>query len=215
MKSQRKIERKPRKIVKLILKVLGIALAIFVAYVIIKMVIAAISHDVPTIFGRSYFIVQTGSMEKEIMVGDLVVVKHVDISTVGKQDIVVFTCIDPSQPIYGEVIVHRVKDIVSDGDILKLITQGDANPLEDAYRVTSDNFIGKVVAISSFWGYVLGLFVSPYSIVFVVVLVILLNIVATQVRKIAKIRKESKDNECSEEEEKIKEEILRSINKEK
>lgn len=215
LKSQELQTKNPKlkRIINISLKILGTIAALLVAYIIIKIVIATISGTFPTIFGRSLFLVKTPSMEDKISVGDLVIVKHGVIENVAQNDVIAFRCIDPSQPIYGEVIIHRAIEINNVNGI-SITTKGDANAIADTFKVTSSNYIGEVVGVSSFFGKILSFF-SIYGIVFAIILSILLNIIMHQINKIAKLRKEAQEEQKIENEAKIREEILQNINKEK
>ena len=71
-------------------------------------------NDMPKIFGYSYAVVISGSMEPEIQVKDIVYVKEQDSYAVG--DVITYEK-------YGAFITHRIIDIV-DGEY---ITKGDKN----------------------------------------------------------------------------------------
>ncbi len=79
---------------------------------------------VPSFFGWKPFIVLSGSMETQIMTGDVVVVKEVDNSTLKEGDIIAFKDDEV-------VITHRIERIeVVDGET-RYITKGDNNNTED------------------------------------------------------------------------------------
>lgn len=100
-----------------------------------------------TIGGYSMFKVATGSMEPTIKVNALLVCDSVGIETVELDDIICFESTNASMK--GQVITHRVVAINLVNGVLRLTTRGDANVVEDAFYVTENNFIGKVVWYSS------------------------------------------------------------------
>ena len=211
MKNQESQELKSKKILNNILKVLGGIIVLLVAYIILKVIIAALTGTIPTIFGVSLFLVQTPSMEGTIEVGDLVVVKHSSFAKAEVNDIISFFCIDPNQPIYGEAIVHRVIEITPSGE---LVTKGDANLAEDLYGVNSGNYIGKVIYVSTFLGKIFSGISSSYAIVFVIVIAVLLNIAVFEIKKILKLKKEENEESKEAEQERLKQELLEEIKKE-
>ena len=105
--------------------------------------VQAISKGYVQICGLSMFRVVTGSMEPEIPVGALLITKQTDIEKIALRDIVCFQTQESA--IWGEIVTHRVVEILKiDGDIL-LRTQGDANLVSDGYLVEQEYLIGKVI----------------------------------------------------------------------
>ena len=79
-------------LMKKILKIVVICLLIIILAINVSVIIQAKTNPdkVPGIFGYKPFIVLSGSMESEIQVGDLVLVKEVDTSTLKENDIIAF-----------------------------------------------------------------------------------------------------------------------------
>ncbi len=98
-------------------------------------------------FGKySFFRVVTGSMEPEILVGDLIMTKKVDINELKVGDVITFSSKSPTT--IGKIITHRIIDItVSENGNVLLQTKGDANLVADGYYVDSSNLIGRVSGI--------------------------------------------------------------------
>jgi len=88
--------------------------------------------DQPAVFGWSWAVVISGSMEDAISVNDLVVIHEQDHYTTG--DIITFRS-------NGAIITHRITAKTPDG----YITKGDANNTEDLQPTLKQNVIGKVV----------------------------------------------------------------------
>lgn len=81
---------------------------------------------VPGLFGYKPFIVLSGSMESQIHVGDLVLVKEVDANTLKKNDIIAY------RDAKNTVTTHRIVEVIKNEDgSLSFITKGDANNVED------------------------------------------------------------------------------------
>lgn len=107
-------------------------------FISISMIRAKVSGKQPEIMGYKFFVVLTGSMEPDIGIGDLIIVKTVDPMTINSGDIITF---QSSQS--ENIITHRVKE-KSDNENIEFITKGDANNVEDPNLVNSDSLIGKV-----------------------------------------------------------------------
>ncbi|AST93525.1 signal peptidase I [Sutcliffiella cohnii] len=110
----------------------------------------------PSIFGFSFLIVLTGSMEPQISVGDLTIIKKIPFEKVLEEDVVTFR-MNNSQTF----VTHRVERIV---DNSALETKGDANNVIDDELVTEEQLVGKVMFIVPKAGYILNVIKNPYTI---------------------------------------------------
>ena len=164
------------------------ALAIFVFTVT---ALAKKENKIPVFFGYSFSIVMTPSMEPDITVGELLIVKTFDMEDVKEGDVVVFTGLSGS--VAGERIVHKVVEKGTDEEGLYLITQGVNNPVPDADKVRQSNFVGISAGHSVFWGKVVTFIFRTKSILFMLLLVILTVIMVKQIKGIAAAVKEDKD----------------------
>lgn len=124
--------------------VLGTAVIVLVVAALLPLMILRIS-------GSEAFTVMTGSMEPEIPVGSLVVVKHTDAASVAEGDVIAFEK-------GGAVVVHRVQE--NDGEAGEITTKGDANDVQDPRPVRYDEVIGVVThhydSLGALMGYVTG-----------------------------------------------------------
>jgi len=126
-----KIVKKIMKIIIQSLTVVLFALLILAIYCKVQMLVQ--KQDFVTIFGYTIFQVASGSMEPELYVDDVILVKvSKDIEV---NDVISYLDDDA-------IITHRVISI--DGDFLT--TKGDANNTLDA-NVPKDAIIGKVVSV--------------------------------------------------------------------
>lgn len=90
---------------------------------------------VPVLFGWRPYLIQSGSMEPRIQVGDVVIAapEHDPQALLGR--VTVFT--DPDRPDRNKT--HRVVQIADDG---ALVTKGDANPTPDSQHVAMSEVQG-------------------------------------------------------------------------
>ena len=91
---------------------------------------------VPDFFGIKPFIVLTGSMEKEISGGDLVVTRTIDPTTLKVGDII-------SYKIEDSVITHRIVELTENDSQPAFITKDDANNVADTDPVDHSQVEGK------------------------------------------------------------------------
>lgn len=143
--------------------------------------------SMPMPFGIGASIVLSGSMEPELEVDDLIIVKQQDEYFVG--DMVVFQS-------HGVLIVHRI--IAMDGETV--ITQGDANNTADD-PIQLEDIKGSVICTIPSAGVALNFLRSPVGIFIVVGGAILLMELS--------IRREKKESDADLEP--IKEEIRRLL----
>ena len=135
-----KKSQKRKLIGKILVKVIYILLLPIILWELI-IVIKTIKNpnETPDVFGIKTFTIISGSMEPNISVNDLVIIKKVEKSEIKKGDIISFK-------INGEIITHRVINIETDtnGEIL-YTTQGDANNIQDYNKITFENIEGKYI----------------------------------------------------------------------
>lgn len=94
--------------------------------------------------GFSMFRVVTGSMEPEIPTGAALICHKTALADIRRGDIICYRT--EVSDIKGEIVTHRVVDIVMDEDgSIALETQGDANITPDPYLVREENLVGRVI----------------------------------------------------------------------
>lgn len=106
--------------------------------IIILVILALLPVTIPKVLGYQTYEVVSGSMEPEIPVGSLVLVKPADPYDIAVDDIIAFT----SDKDGGAVVTHRVIEI--DSGNAEFTTKGDANELQDMNPVPFSNLIGRV-----------------------------------------------------------------------
>lgn len=114
-----------------------------------------------------FFVVSSSSMVPNLEIGDIIVVSgNTDFEDLKVDDIIVF-----DEPGYGsKVIVHRVIEIYDDV-IRRIVTKGDHNLAPDDWRVTSGDYIGKVVFSIPKVGYLTTALVPPMNYIVIVIVI--------------------------------------------
>ncbi len=92
---------------------------------------------VPGLFGYKPLIVMSGSMENEMEIGDLVIVKDVPNTEIDKNNIIAYHDID------GKIVTHRVLEIIVKDNERCFRTKGDMNNAQDDTIVCSNSIEGK------------------------------------------------------------------------
>jgi signal peptidase len=129
-------------------KAISVVRSIFIYLLALAIIIAAILFAVnkspqKSLFGYRYYTVLTPSMEPELSVGDLVIVKLCDSDEIAVSDVITF---NPSSET-DAYLTHRVTECLPDYQgtgVTCFRTKGDANDTEDAFLLDSSRLIGKV-----------------------------------------------------------------------
>ncbi len=117
---------------------------------------------VPSVFGYKPFIVLSGSMETEIKVGDLIITKMVDPTTLGVDDVIAFRDSE------GAVTTHRIIEVVNREGIDYFITKGDNNTSQDQNLVELGDVEGIYVTRIPSVGNLLNGLANPTTIIIVI-----------------------------------------------
>jgi signal peptidase I len=107
--------------------------------------------------GYRSFLVQSGSMEPTILIGDIVVAQEQP--SYSQNETITFK--DES----GRVVTHRIIKVVNKKQFK---TKGDANRSEDEALVNKENIIGKVVFTVPKLGYLVGFSKTPLGLIILV-----------------------------------------------
>lgn len=127
------------KILKKILTVIIMFILCSILFVSIVILVNSYirPNEVPSFLGWKPFIVLSGSMETQIMTGDIAVVKEVDTNSLQTNDIIAF------KDNGNVVITHRIVEIVTEDDgKTKYKTKGDNNNSEDSGYVYPEQVEG-------------------------------------------------------------------------
>ena len=134
-----------------------IALILTIIFITCSFVSCGTSSDKPwSIFGYTPLGVVSPSMEPLIKVGDLIIIKEVDVNDIKVGDVICF--LDPTSSSETKVLItHRIADIyVEDGKSFA-ITVGDMNSVVDVtpLELNDENVIGMYTGtrISSIGGF--------------------------------------------------------------
>lgn len=118
--------------------------------------------------GYKPFIVMSGSMETTINIGDLVIVKKVNSSSIHTGDIIAFK--------NGNIVIsHRVKEVINDSGIYKFKTKGDNNNVADDFIVSSDAIEGIFVNKIPGLGSILLFLGKPIGLLMVILVIIIIS----------------------------------------
>ena len=89
--------------------------------------------------------IATGSMEPELYVGDVAVIKKCNANDVEEGDIIEYQ-------MEGYTVIHRIKSKTQKNGKFTFVTKGDNNNTEDSEPVSEEQLIGKVIFKVRFLG---------------------------------------------------------------
>lgn len=153
--------------------ILGTVLLIVLIAVLILMFNARISGEAPSVFGYQIFRVSSGSMEPELMIGDVILVKEAEPIDIEKGDIVTYK--GKEGDFSGKFITHKMIEDpqLVDGEYV-FKSQGIVEGALPDPLWYEDQLLGEFVCKVPFIDSVYTFFLKPYGlIVFILVIMVL------------------------------------------
>lgn len=137
---------------------LQIIMCVFILFLLIFNICAMVQRtqgkQIPVVFGYSFAVVVSGSMEPEISINDVVIIKAQD--KYKENDVITF-CDTRT----GEYVTHRIILVSEDG---KYLTKGDANNTDDKLMIPNEVVVGKVVGVMRGVGVIIQKMQTPLGI---------------------------------------------------
>ncbi|MCT9096542.1 signal peptidase I [Haloarchaeobius sp. HME9146] len=128
------------------------AINVVALLLLLVVVIPFIIYAVPQVAGGDQsYVVLTGSMEPAISPGDVVIVTHVDPTTIEVGDVIIYERANMNVPTTHRVVERTTTET---GDIA-FVTKGDANEDTDSGLVTTGAVIGEISLTLPKVGYVI------------------------------------------------------------
>lgn len=167
-------KEKINKILKITTKILEIIFTIFIILFCMIVLCQRVFNQENGLFGYRVFTIVTKSMEPDLKVGDIILVKETPIEEIKKGDNVTYQGM--SDDLNGKIITHQVKDYIDENGTRILYTQGiNSSTMDPAvyefqlygvvkYKFVVLSFIYKV--ITNTVGFIFFI-VIPLSYVFV------------------------------------------------
>lgn len=147
-----------------------------------------------SLFGWKPYVVLSDSMQKDFQVGDMVVTREVDASTLVPGDIIAFESIDPNS--YGEVFTHKIREATEYEGEPAFTTYGTTTGDNDEYPALVSRVQGKFAFAIPKAGYVFDFFKSPMGYV-VLVLIPFSILIGLQIRNIVRLLREGNDQQAA------------------
>lgn len=159
------------RIIKLIKNIICWTLIVVLVFTLVVFFMSRINGSTPSVFGYSIFRVSSGSMEPELMVGDIILDKTVD----NPEDLKVGDVITFKSSDYGDLLVtHKViKAPYEENGKLMLQTKGIANEVEDK-PISVDNVKGIMICKVDYLDTVYNVFLSPWGLLILIALIVII-----------------------------------------
>ena len=164
-------KNKVLRIIKLIKNIICWKLIAVLVFTLVVFFMSRINGSTPSVFGYSIFRVSSGSMEPELMVGDIILDKTVD----NPEDLKVGDVITFKSSDYGDLLVtHKViKAPYEENGKLMLQTKGIANEVEDK-PISVDNVKGIMICKVDYLDTVYNVFLSPWGLLILIALIVII-----------------------------------------
>lgn len=140
------------KLLKILWKILKGIITVFLLIILLLVIFQKVTKNKVTIGDIYIFQIATGSMVPEYKIGDVIVVKKEDTSSLKVGDDI--TYLGEIDNFRGLIITHRIVNIREEDGKRYITTKGIANILEDP-EISEDNVYGKVIyhtVLFSFFG---------------------------------------------------------------
>jgi len=191
------MKEKTKKIRKILLLILRIAIWVALAAFILVVCLQRFSDNKISFFNYRMFTVVSQSMTPKYDIGDVLISKEIDPSKIKENDVISY--LGKTGDFSGKVITHRVVNVEKRADGKYYYrTKGDANIVEDPI-VTEDQLYGVVVyksAILSLVYRIVGTKVGFYLFIIIPLLFIIgSEMITSLLEKEDERRKKLKDKE--------------------
>ena len=141
-KKSEKIDKR-NKLIKLIIYIMIIPIIFYNISLIFFSIIN--KSETPNFFGIKTFVIISGSMEPNLKISDIVIIKKCEQNELKENDIISFRS--------GQsVITHRINQIIETENGVEYITKGDNNNTKDNGTVKFDDIEGKYIGKIEYLG---------------------------------------------------------------
>lgn len=162
IKNRFGIKPKVKNVLHKIKNILCWTLIVALVATLIIILSSKMSGQTPSFFGYTIFRVNTGSMEPELMVGDIILDKEIeDVNTLKKGDIVTFHGTGQTS---GMLVTHKIikAPYQDENGKIMLQTKGVANDIADD-EISAERLVGVMICKIPFLDILYNVFLSPFG----------------------------------------------------
>lgn len=174
IRNRRNRNNKIKKILTITVYILLIPLLVYNISLIFQAVLNP--NETPSFLGIKSYVILSGSMQPEIDIGDIVIVKDVEENELQNKDIISFR--------EGQtVITHRIIDIQTVDNEKQFTTKGDNNNSADNNVISADVIEGKVITVIPFLGKIGIMLKGKITIILAVIIFYIYLVKSEKVKK--------------------------------
>lgn len=162
IKNRFRIKPEVKNVLHKIKNILCWTLIVALVATLIIILSSKMSGQTPSFLGYTIFRVNTGSMEPELMVGDIILDKEIeDVNTLKKGDIVTFHGTGQTS---GMLVTHKIikAPYQDENGKIMLQTKGVANDIADD-EISAERLVGVMICKIPFLDILYNVFLSPFG----------------------------------------------------
>ena len=165
--------RKALNIAKIVKNIVCWTLVAVLVFIVITFLLARVNGGTPSVFGYTLHRIETGSMEPELHVEDVILCKDIsDVKEVQAGDIITF---QGGARFDNRKVTHRVQTApyLDDAGEWVLVTKGDANEIDDGeikFDKVESKMLQKVEALRILYSF----FFSPWGLIIFIGMLLLI-----------------------------------------
>ena len=173
-----------RKIIKIILYIIAVPIIFYNISLIFFSVVN--KNETPSFFGIKTFVIISGSMEPELNIGDIVIIKKCSQEELKENDIISYK--------YGQSeITHRIIQIEDNENGKEYITKGDNNNVRDSENIKYENIEGKCIVKIRHLGKVILILKNKIVLICIILILYLIYAGDTKRNKKWDLRREKRE----------------------
>ena len=158
---------------KKIANVITTVLLIVLVLLVLAMFAMRLTGRTPSIFGYQVYRVSSDSMEPELMIGDVILVRSVPADEIKKGDIITYNSLQGETR--GRSITHRVvSEPEITGDRYFYQTKGDVPGATPDPQITYDQVEGKFICKIPVIDKLYSFFLTPYGLISIIAVIVIM-----------------------------------------
>lgn len=183
IRKSKRINRR-RKIIKIIVYIIAVPIIFYNISLIFFSVVN--KNETPSFFGIKTFVIISGSMEPELNIGDIVIIKKCSQEELKENDIISYK--------YGQSeITHRIIQIEDNENGKEYITKGDNNNVRDSENIKYENIEGKSIGKIRHLGKVILILKNKIVLICIILILYLIYAGDTKRNKKWDLRREKRE----------------------
>ena len=180
IKRRKRAENILKRKINILIYIILIPILIYNISLIIQAVIK--TSETPNFLGIKTYVIISGSMEPNLQIGDIVIVKKVAQNELKQGDIISYR--------QGQsVITHRIAEVIDKEGEVEYKTKGDNNNAEDSGILSYEMIEGKVVKHISQIGKIAIILQKKGTIIFIILILYIYILYSSSIKKKRALRK--------------------------